>query len=259
MTDRASGASPRAPPWTGSSPRSTPKPAIFTRPAYRDDYKAHVAAEPDIGLVTACDLGVGNAGDTEAAPGIVENESAGTEVLGHSAYSAGEFRAHFEAHDLTAVIKPQSLRPAVEGGSTLDDFTIDPDAGTLTSPEDITVTISPGGTPCLASRAVATPEGAHVVVVKRPLLPWWRKRLRRIATGTQLPEASDSGNWIDRCPSTRGSTIRSLRRAIDTAWDARRGALSPAGGPPRRCHGWFRKASSMSWFERSRSSSKTPA
>lgn len=116
-----------------------------TRRAYRDGYKAHVAAEPDTGLVTACDLGPGNVGDAHAAPDLLADEPAGTEVLGDSAYSAGEFRAHLEAHDMTAVIKPPPLRPAVEGGFTLDDFTIDLEAATVTCPEGVTVTITRSG------------------------------------------------------------------------------------------------------------------
>lgn len=116
-----------------------------TRRAYRDGYKAHVAAEPDTGLVTACDIGPGNTGDTTAAPGLLADEPAGTEVLGDSAYSAGEFRQHLEDRDMPAVIKPPPLRPAVEDGFTLDDFTINPDARTVTCPEDITVTLSPSG------------------------------------------------------------------------------------------------------------------
>jgi hypothetical protein len=39
------------------------------------------------------------------------------------------------------------------------------------------------GDPLTRFAAVATPDFAHVIVVKRPLLPWWRRRLRRIATG----------------------------------------------------------------------------
>lgn len=116
-----------------------------TRRAYRDGYKAHVAAEPDTGLITACDIGPGNAGDAEAAPDLLAEEPAGTEILGDSAYSAGEFRAHLDDQDMTAVIKPPPLRPAVAGGFTLDDFTIDTAAGTVTCPENITVTITPGG------------------------------------------------------------------------------------------------------------------
>lgn len=38
------------------------------------------------------------------------------------------------------------------------------------------------GNPLSRFAAVATPDGAHVIVVKRPIVRWWRKRLRRIAT-----------------------------------------------------------------------------
>jgi hypothetical protein len=40
------------------------------------------------------------------------------------------------------------------------------------------------GDPLSRFAAVATPDGAHVIVVKRPILPWWRERLWRIATST---------------------------------------------------------------------------
>src|ERR1019366_3006366 len=89
-----------------------------TQHSYRDGYKAHLAAEPETGLVTATDLGPGNTGDAEAAPFLIEDEPAGTEVLGDTAYSAGEFRKHLEDNEMTAVIKPMPLRPAVDGGYT---------------------------------------------------------------------------------------------------------------------------------------------
>ncbi len=113
-----------------------------TRRALRDGYKAHVAAEPDTGLITGCDIGAGNVGDTDAAPGLIADEPPGTQVLGDSAYSAGEFRAHLAERNMTPVIKPQPLSPAVAGGFTLDDFTIDLVARTITCPEDVTVTIT---------------------------------------------------------------------------------------------------------------------
>jgi len=128
-----------------------------TRSAYRDGYKAHVAAEPDTGLITACDLGPGNTGDTDAAPGLIDDEPAGTEVLGDSAYSAGEFRDHLRERDLTAVIKPQPLRPAIAGGFTLDDFTIDVEARSVTCPEDITVAISASGSARFAKACATCP------------------------------------------------------------------------------------------------------
>jgi IS5 family transposase len=110
-----------------------------TRHAYRDGYKAHVAAEPDTGLITACELTAGNTGDAEAAPGLLADEPAGTEVLGDSAYGTGDLRHHIAEQDMTAVIKPPPLRPAVEGGYTLDDFAIDEPAGTVTCPAGVTV------------------------------------------------------------------------------------------------------------------------
>jgi IS5 family transposase len=142
-----------------------------TRRAYRDGYKAHIAAEPDTGLVTACDIGPGNTGDADAAPDLIAEEPAGTEVLGDSAYSAGELRAHLADRQMTAVIKPPPLRPAVAGGFTLDDFTIDTAAGTVTCPENITVTITPAGAarfghhchPCPVQHLCTTATGGRVI------------------------------------------------------------------------------------------------
>jgi len=137
-----------------------------TRSAYRDGYKAHVAAEPDTGLVTACDLGPGNTGDTDAAPGLIADEPAGTEILGDSGYSAGEFRDHLRDRDLTAVIKPPPLRPATPGGFTLDDFTIDLEARTVTCPEDITVTITKSGSARFGANCATCPVRSRCTTAK---------------------------------------------------------------------------------------------
>jgi len=48
---------------------------------YRDGFKAHMAIEPDTGLITACSLTPGNVGDAEAGIGLLEGEPAHTEVL----------------------------------------------------------------------------------------------------------------------------------------------------------------------------------
>jgi IS5 family transposase len=114
-----------------------------TNHAYRDGFKAHLAAEPDTGLICGFDLTGGNTSDAQTAPGLLEDEPEGTEVLGDSAYGTGELRAHLADRQMTAVIKPPPLRPAVEGGYTLDDFDIDEPAGTITCPAGITVTITP--------------------------------------------------------------------------------------------------------------------
>ena len=113
-----------------------------TQHSYRDGYKAHLAAEPETGIITATELSPGNSGDAEAAPGLLSDEPAGTEVLGDAAYGSGELREHLAENEMTAVIKPMPLRAAVDGGYTLDDFEIDETAGTITCPEGITVTIN---------------------------------------------------------------------------------------------------------------------
>jgi Transposase DDE domain len=113
-----------------------------TQHSYRDGYKAHVAVEPDAGLVTNCELTAGTTADAEAAPELLAGEPAGTEVLGDSAYGTGELRDHLQRREMTAVIKPPPRRPAVEGGYTLDDFAIDETSGTVTCPAGITVQIT---------------------------------------------------------------------------------------------------------------------
>jgi IS5 family transposase len=113
-----------------------------TQHSYRDGYKAHLAAEPETGIITATDLTPGNTGDAESAPDLLSDEPAGTEVLGDAAYGSGELRAALETSDMTAFIKPMPLRAAVPGGYRLDDFIVDEQAGTVTCPEGITVAIT---------------------------------------------------------------------------------------------------------------------
>ena len=135
-----------------------------TQHAYRDGFKAHVAAEPDTGLITATDLTAGNVGDATAAAGLVADEPAGTEVLGDSAYGAGEFREHLDNEQMRAVIKPPPLRPAVPGGYTIDDFDIDEEGQTVTCP---------AGPPCGSRRRGTRRSGpdARRVRSERDALP----------------------------------------------------------------------------------------
>lgn len=65
------------------------------------------------------------------------------EVLADSAYGTGEMLAAVAAAGHTPVIKPWPLRPAVTGGFTLDDFSVDEAAGTVTCPNNVTRNISP--------------------------------------------------------------------------------------------------------------------
>jgi hypothetical protein len=111
----------------------------------QDGFKAHVAIEPDTGLITDCALtkasGPGS-GDAALGPTLLGGEPEPVEVLGDSAYGSGEARAELAAAGHHAVIKPMPLRPAVADGFTLDDFSIDEDATTVTCPNQVTRPIS---------------------------------------------------------------------------------------------------------------------
>jgi IS5 family transposase len=144
-----------------------------TRHNYRDGYKAHLGVEPDTGLITACELTAGNVGDAQAAPGLLAGETAPVEVLADSAYGSGEFRRHLAEHGHTTTIKPIPLKPAVVGGFTLDDFTIDTIAMTATCPNGITTRISRNGNATfgakcrgcpLRQRCTASTHGRHVKI-----------------------------------------------------------------------------------------------
>src|SRR5206468_1318545 len=62
-------------------------------------------------------------------------------VLGDTAYGTGELREHLQASGHLAVIKPPPLPRAIPGGFTIDDFTIDDHAATVTCPAGRTVAL----------------------------------------------------------------------------------------------------------------------
>jgi transposase len=112
----------------------------------QDGFKAHLAIEPDTGIITDCALTKAAGADShDAVVGIdlLDRETEPVTVLGDSAYGTGDARAALAEADHSAVIKPPPLRPAVPGGFTLDDFAVDPVAGTVTCPNGLTRTISP--------------------------------------------------------------------------------------------------------------------
>jgi hypothetical protein len=112
----------------------------------QDGYKGHVAVEPDTGLFTQGKLTQACGEDNhEAVIGLelLDDEDGELEVLGDSAYGTGDARAALAGKGHTAVIKPGPLRPPVADGFTLDDFTVDDQANTVTCPNDITRRITP--------------------------------------------------------------------------------------------------------------------
>jgi hypothetical protein len=111
----------------------------------RDGYRAHVAAEPETGIITDERLtqaaGADNS-DPAVAEEFLDAEDDTREWYGDSAYGTGDLRGAITDAGHDAVIKPMPLRAPVEGGFTVDDFTVDERAGTVTCPNNITRPIS---------------------------------------------------------------------------------------------------------------------
>lgn len=129
--------------------------------ARRDGYRAHVAAEPETGIITDealtkaagtenSDPGVAqkflaaDIGDADGAKDAAQHhdgnqddmgDAGGTrEWYGDSAYGTGDLRGAIDDAGHQAVIKPKPLQAPVEGGFTVDDFTVDDQAGTVGCP-----------------------------------------------------------------------------------------------------------------------------
>ncbi|MFD3875838.1 IS1182 family transposase [Streptomyces sp. NPDC058623] len=120
-----------------------------TRSHQQDGFKAHLAIEPETGLFTAVALrpGVGPE-HHEAAVGLelLAEEDEPVHAFGDTAYSTGDARQVLEQAGHRLFLKPAPVRAAVPGGFTLEDFTIDTAAATVTCPQGHTVSLSdPGG------------------------------------------------------------------------------------------------------------------
>jgi hypothetical protein len=83
----------------------------------RDGYRAHVAAEPETGIITDEQLtkaaGTQNS-DPAVAEKFLDREDEVCEWYGDSAYGSGDLRGAIDDADHDAVIKPKPLKPPVE-------------------------------------------------------------------------------------------------------------------------------------------------
>lgn len=150
-----------------------------TQARQQDGFKAHIVIEPDTGLITAAELtkasGPENS-DGSVSARLVTNDHTITgsiQVLADSAYGSGEMLAALTLSGHAPIIKPWPLRPAVEGGFSLDDFTVDEAAGTATCPNGLTRPISTKrrvtfGAACagcpLRARCTTSPRGRKLVL-----------------------------------------------------------------------------------------------
>ena len=139
-----------------------------TRSQRRDGYKAHIAAEPDTGIITACDvtsstpahsrsdfavsLARSDTPDGVIGVKMLEDEDSGLEIIADSAYGSGKVRAELEKAGHRATIKPRPQSTSWESNPRLgadqftrDDFSIDHHQRQVTCPAGRTTTINTQG------------------------------------------------------------------------------------------------------------------
>jgi hypothetical protein len=222
----------------------------------RDGYRAHVAAEPETGIITDEEL-TKAAGAENSDPAVAERFLAAEaaratpddqpatdtaisscEWYGDSAYGTGDLRDAIANAGHVGVIKPKPLQPAVVGGFTVDDFTVDEVAGTVTCPNAITRPISATGVATfgalcracpLRSRCTTCKTGRKIVLHEHDALlrqarrdwaddPDLRERYRRHRPGVErvISQLASRGG--------RRLRLRYLGVAANNAWLKRRTA-----------------------------------
>jgi hypothetical protein len=139
-----------------------------SRSRQQDGYKAHLVVEPDTGLVTAAALtkacGPGTA-DAQAGAVLLAADPAAAggplQVLADSAYGTAPMLRSLTEAGHRAVIKPWPLNRPIPGGFTLDDFTHDAAAGTITCPHGQVRTVSAKGWAKFGSACAGCPLRAR--------------------------------------------------------------------------------------------------
>jgi hypothetical protein len=114
----------------------------------QDGFKAHVAVEPDTGIITDCALTKATGADNHEAAvglGLLDGENSPVTVLADSAYGTGQFRAELTERGHRDRVKPAPVSRGNAGGFTVDDFIVDHAAGTATCPNGLTRLISRTG------------------------------------------------------------------------------------------------------------------
>jgi IS5 family transposase len=114
----------------------------------QDGFKAHLAVEPDTGIITDCALTQANGADNHAAAvglQLLGGEAEPVTVLADSAYGTGEFRAELAEHGHIDRVKPAPIPRIGPNGFTVDNFTVDHDNHTATCPNGLTRPISHTG------------------------------------------------------------------------------------------------------------------
>ena len=115
-----------------------------SRSEYRDGYKAHIAIEPETGLVTAAALTPANAPDGKTAVSCWPAKHPGSRSWPTAPMDRARPSPPWAKARHRRAIKPWPMSAAIPGGFGRDDFVVDDSSGTATCPAGHTVTITPG-------------------------------------------------------------------------------------------------------------------
>jgi IS5 family transposase len=150
-----------------------------SRAEYRDGYKAHLAVEPETGLITAAALTPATASDATTGIALLEAEAPGLQVLADGAYGSGDALAALAAAKHQAAIKPFPTGGRGSERFGRDAFAVDEEAGTATCPAGHTVRITKSrravfrakckGCP-LRARCTTSPKGRQLELHPRDAL-----------------------------------------------------------------------------------------
>jgi len=121
-------------------------------------------------------------------------------VYGDSAYGTGAARSAYQAGGHDTVIKPKPLCPAVPGGFTLDDFTIDEHAGTVTCPGGHTRAMGPKRTLTFGSVCAECPLRLRCTTAKdgRSMSIHPHEALLRAARTPEFQQAYPTRSSVER-------------------------------------------------------------
>jgi hypothetical protein len=238
--------------------------------ARRDGYRAHVAACPETGIITdekltkaagtensdpavAAEFLAAEAGQAGSRPAAGEPPAAapragaagsgagddcGGEPLawyGDSAYGTGDLRGAISDAGHDAVIKPKPLQAPVEGGFTVDDFTVDEQAGTVTCPAGHAVALSRTRIATFGVRCRDCPLRQRCTTSKtgRKLVLHERDDLLRAARTDWAADAGLRKDYMAHCPN-----IERVVAQVAT-WRGRRLKLRYRG--VARNHAWLKR------------------
>jgi IS5 family transposase len=174
-----------------------------------DGFKAHLASEPDTGIVTAVKVTPANAPDGPVGIELMGDEPDGLEVLADSAYGSGAVRTALKKRHHRLVVKPLPSHPVVPGGFVRDEFSVDHAERAVTCPAGHVARLSVSGVAKFSphcsncplrsrctkakARSFSVSEYDEELVTARTL---WRDPDIRAAYRLHRPMAERSISWL---------------------------------------------------------------